>query len=186
MANEEKNNIKIRHQYFNIYIFLMLTYMPAVPVMIIMQELRKGNLDLWGIIAEMSGAASTIAVMYAIFIGPFIILSIINRFAFGKVLGVVSDGVLTLNNQEISIKDILEITYHPCVISRRKISSGYATVVISNQNKTESVDLIHFPVYGLWEIKKQNSEIKIKCDKYIWLLIFGPTVIFAVMGFLFG
>jgi hypothetical protein len=165
----------------------MLAFLPAIPVMIIMQELRKGNFDIWNTIVEMSGATPVIAVMYGIFICPFIILSIFNRFTFGKILGVINEDTLFLENREISIKDIVKIIYHPRVMSRRKISFSYATFVVQlNKNDTESFDVIHFPIYGLRKIKKHNKDIKLSCDKYILFLILCPTVIFAVLGFLLG
>lgn len=184
---DELDGEKIRWQYFNTYIYIMIAFLPAVPVMIIMQELRKGNFDIWNTIIEMSGAAPVIAVMYGIFIGPFIILSIFNRFTFGKTLGVTNENTLFLENREISIKDIAEIVYHPRVMSRRKISFSYATFVLRSEgNELEVFDVIHFPIYGLRKIKKYNKEIKLKYDKYIWFLILCPTVVFAILGFLFG
>ena len=184
---EEIEGPKIRWQYFNTYIYIMLAFIPAVPVMIIAQELRKGNFDIWNTILEMSGAIPVIAVMYGMLIGPFIILSVLNRFCFGKILGVTDDNTLFLENREVPIKKIVEIVYHPRVMSRRKISFSYATFVVrSNENETEAFDVIHFPMYGLRTIKKHNKELKLKCDKYIWFLVLCPTTLFAIMGFLFG
>ena len=183
---DELGGEKIRWQYFNTYIYMVLSFLPAIPVMIMIQELRKNNFDIWNTIAEMLGAAPVIAVMYSIFIGPFIILSIFNRFTFGKILGVTNENTLFLENREISIKDIVEIIYHPRVMSRIKISFSYATFVVkSNRNELETFDVIHFPMYGLRTIKRHNKEIKLKCDKYIWFLALCPTVLFAIMGFLF-
>jgi hypothetical protein len=178
---------KIRRQYFNTFIYIMLAFIPAVPVMIIAQELRKGNFDIWNTIAEMSGATPTIAVMYGIILGPFIVLSIFNRFSYGKILGVTNEGSLFLENRQIPINDIVEIFYHPRVMSRIKISFPYATFVVkSDRNELESFDIIHFPIYGLRKIKKYNKDIKLSCDKYIWFLILCPTLMFAVFGFLLG
>lgn len=182
-----KNGKKIRWQYFNTYIYIQLSFIPAVPVMIILPELKKGNFDIWNGIAEMSGATPIVLAIYAIFIGPFIVLSILNRFCFGKVLGVVDNSALFLNDREIDINNIIEITYHPRVMSRSKFSSCYATFIVQTKNGgTESFDVVHFPLYGLKEIKKQNPNIKLGFDKYIWFLVFCPTVISAVLGFLLG
>lgn len=184
---EEIEGEKICWQYFNTIIYIMLAFIPAVPVMIIAQELRKGNFDIWNTIVEMSGATPVIAVMYGIFIGPFIILSIFNRFTFGKILGVINEDTLFLENREIPIKDIVKIIYHPRVMSRIKISFSYATFIVrSKENELESFDLIHFPIYGLRKLKKYNKDIKLSCDKYIWFLILCPTVLFAILGFLVG
>ena len=184
---EEIEGKKIRWQYFNTFIYIMLAFIPAVPVMIIAQELRKGNLDIWNIIVEMSGATPVMIVMYGIFIGPFVILSIFNRFYFGKLLGVVTEDTLFLENREIPITDINKIVYHPRVMTRRSISFSYATIFIRTKaNNMKPLDVVHFPMYGLKEIKKYNKDIKLSCDKYIWFLILCPTVISAILGFLLG
>lgn len=184
---DELGGEKIRWQYFNTYIYIMLASLPAVPVMIIAQELRQGNFDIWNTIVEMSGATPVIAAMYGIFIGPFIILSIFNRFTFGKLLGVVTEDTLFLENREIPITDIKKIVYHPRIMTRRSISYSYATIFIRTiANNMEPLDVVHFPLYGLRKIKKYNKKIKLSCDKYIWFLILCPTVILAVLGFLFG
>lgn len=184
---EELNGEKIRWQYFNTYIFAILSFIPGVAAMIIAGELRKGNFDVWNVIVEMSDAIPILAVMYGIFTGPFIILSIFNRFTFGKILGVLREDTLLLENREIPMIQIEEIVYHPRIMSRRKISFSYATfVVTSNKNEPERLDVIHFPLYGLRKVKKYNKNIKLKCDKYVWFLILCPTVFFALGGFLFG
>lgn len=103
---EETEGKKIRWQYFNTYIYMMLSTYPAISAMIIMGELRRGNFDIWNVIVEMSGATPVMLAIYGILIGPCIILSIFNRFAFGKLLGVVNEDTLFLENREIPITDI--------------------------------------------------------------------------------
>lgn len=183
---EEIKGQKIRWQYFNTWIYMMLAIIPAVPAMIIMGELRKGNVDIWNVIVEMSSATPVMIAMYGFFIGPFAILSIFNRFSFGKLLGVVTEDTLFLENCEIPIADIKKIVYHPRIMTRRSISFSYATIFVRTKaNNTEPLDVIHFPLYGLRKIKKYNKEINLSCDKYIWFLILCPTVVCAIMGFLF-
>ena len=183
----EAEGEKIRWQYFNTFIYMILALIPAVPAMIIMQELRKGNFNILNVIVEMSGATPVLLAMYGIFIGPFAVLSILNRFSFGKILGVVNDGTLYLENREVPVQDIKEIVYHPRIMSRHSTCFSYATFSIRTKaNNAEQYDVVHFPMYGLRTIKKHNKEIKLKCDKYIWFLILCPTVICAVIGFLLG
>jgi hypothetical protein len=184
---KETEGEKIRWQYFNTYIYMMLSLSPAMSAMIIMGELRHGNFDIWNVIVEMSGATPVMLAIYGILIGPFIFLSIFNRFAFGKVLGVVNEDTLFLENREISITDIKKIVYHPRIMSRRSVAFSYATIFVRTKaNNTEPIDVVHFPLYGLRKIKKYNKEIKLSCDKYIWFLILCPTVVAGIMGFLLG
>jgi len=182
-----KSGKKIRWQYFNTYIYLQLSFLPAVPVMIMLTELKKGNFDIWNNIVEMSGATPVLLVMYGILIGPFIVLSILNRFCFGKVLAVVDDSTLLLKDREMDINNIIEIAYHPKLRSRSESSSCYATFVVQSKNGgTESFDVAHFPLYGLKEIKKRNPNIKLSFDNRIWFLVLCPTVISVVISLLFG
>ena len=184
---EETVGEKIRWQYFNTYIYMMLCCVPAVDAMIIAGELRKGNFDIWNVIAEMSGAIPVLVAMYGVLIGPFVVLSIFNRFSFGKILGVVSENTLFLEDREIPIDDIKEIIYHPRIMSKRSIRFSYATITVRSKNdNTYPVEVVHFPIYGLRKIKKYNKNIKLKCDKYIWFLTLCPTVVCAVIGFLLG
>ena len=176
---------KIRWQYFNTYIYMMLAIIPVIPIMIIMGELRKGNFDIWNVIVEMSGSIPALAAVYGIFIGPFIILSIFNRLSFGKILGVVTENTLFLENREIPIADIMKIVYHPRFMSRHKVSFSSATIFVRvKANEMEALDVLHFPLYGLRKIKKYNKKIKLSCDNNIWFLIFAPTVIAVIMGLL--
>ena len=179
-----KKGKKIRWQYFNTCIYFYLTVIPAVLVMIVLMELKEGIFDIGNFIHE---TARVTPALLVVFIGPFLVLSILNRFCFGKVLGVMDNSTLFLNDREIDITNIIEIMYHPGVLSRSKIHFCCATFVVRAQNGgTESFDVIHFPLYGLREIKKQNYNIKLCFDKSIWFLMFGPTVIFAVLALLLG
>ena len=182
-----KSGKKIRWQYFNTFIYIMLAIMPVAPVMIIILELKKGNADIWGVIAEMAGAIDVVLAIYAIFIGPFIVLSILNRFCFGKVLGVADNTKLYLSERDIDINNIIEIVYHPRVMSRSSLSFCSATFILKTKNGgTQSFEVIHFPLYGLKLIKKYNPNVKLSCDKYIWFLVLCPTVVSAVLALLMG
>lgn len=182
-----KSGKKIRWQYFNTFIYIMLAIMPVAPVMIIILELKKGNVDIWGVIAEMAGALDVVLALYAIFIGPFIVLSILNRFCFGKVLGVVDNTTLSLNERDIDINNIVEIVYHPRVMSRSSLSFCSATFTLQTKNGgTQSFEVMHFPLYGLKLIKKYNLNVKLSCDKYIWFLVLCPAVVSAVLALLMG
>ncbi len=184
---DEIGGIKIRWQYFNTYIYMILAIIPAVPVMIIMGQLRKGNFDIWNVVLEMSGAVPGMFAMYGFFIGPFVVLSFLNRFLFGKLLGVATEDTLFLENHEIPMTDIKEIVYHPRIVSRHSISFSYATIFVRiKANNMEPLHVVHFPLYGLRKIQKYNKEIKLSCDRYLWFWVLCPTVLSAVIGFLLG
>ena len=176
---------KIRWQYFNTYIYIMLSFMPTIGVMKTIAELKKGASDLLTILTDVANATPELLAVFGLFIGPFIILSIFNRFFFGRVLATVNGETLFLEDREIPLRDIKEIVYNPRVISRRRLNFSYATLVLYSKNKsTESLDVVHFPLYGLRKIKKYNKIVKLRCDKYVWFLILCPTVTAIIVSLL--
>ena len=182
---DEMRGKKIRWQYFNAYIYLLLSVIPAVPAMIIMQEVRVGNFDIWSVIVDMSGAIPAVAAIEGFIIGPLVVLSILNRFAFGKLLGVINEGVLSLEERDIPIRDIEKIEYHPQI--KRRLDATYATLFVRAKGKnTEPFDVAYFPIYGIRELKRHNPSICVTYGKYVWFLILCPTVISAILGFLLG
>ncbi|MBR6793411.1 MAG: hypothetical protein IKM48_03505 [Clostridia bacterium] len=177
----EKDGRKIRWQYFNTYIYVQLSLIPAGPVMLIMMEFRNGNFNVLKYLAEMAGGFPMVAVIYAVLIGPFVILSVLNRFCFGKVVGVVDHSTLFLKDRKVDINKITKIVYHP------KLNCCYATLFVQNRDGgTTGLDVKHFPLYGVLRIKRQNPSIKLGFDKYIWFLLLCPSVLFAMIGLLFG
>lgn len=178
--NSELMNIngkKIRWQYFNAYIYLMISFMPAVFVVSLGEEFKKGSFDIWNYIVEMTDEIPGILAISSITIGPLIILSILNRFCFGKVLGVIDDSTLFINAYEINLKDIIEITYHPSFILWNNPGSCFATFAVqSKKGGAESFNMAHFPLYGLKEIQKRNPNVKIRFDKTIIFLAICPVI----------
>jgi len=124
--------------------------------------------------------------MYGIFIGPFVVLSIFNRFCFGKVVGVVNESTLFLKNREIPLNSIKEIIYHPEISSKSDPGYTHAVIVVQAKNKTEKINAVHFPIYGLRIIKKYNANIKLRFSKTIWFFVLFPTVASIVLGLLLG
>jgi len=184
---EGKNGEKIRRQYFNLYIGAQLSFAPAVSLIIIISELKKGNFDIYGMLFEMANTVPAVLKIYAIFLFPFVLLSILNRFCFGKVLGVVNDFALYLKDRELDINDIVKIVYYPGSFSRHRISSCGATFTVDCKNgNTQTLDVASFPLYGLKKIKKYNPNVKLSIDKSFWFLALCPTVICVILALLIG
>ncbi len=174
---------KIRWQYFNTYIYLMLFMMPLMPLSILVPEMKQGN---FGILAEMLDVTPFLLGMCGFLVGPFILLSIPNRFCFGKVLGIVGQDTLFLENRAIPLCDIKEIVYHPRVwLTRGGDRFCYATIAVrAKEGDAELLDVIHFPVYGLRKIRKRNPDIQVRFDKYLWGFLLLPPAVVLVMGLL--
>ncbi len=179
---KDSDGKKIRWQYFNTFIYVMLAFFPMSLVVIIVMGLKENNLDL----VEMLEAIPTALIIWGVFLVPLIILSLLNRFLFGKIVGVVRDDGLLLENNFITWKQIQKITFNPSISSRFKVSYTYASFFIKSDSETEyTFDIMHFPMYGLRKIKKYNPEIKIKLGKdgffTILFIALLPTLISIII-----
>lgn len=179
---KKSNGEKIRWQYFNTFIYIMLAFSPMPLVMIIITELKENNLDL----AEMIEAIPTVLIIWSVFLVPFVILSLLNRFLFGKIVGVVCDDGLLLENDFISWKQIQKITFNPGISSRFTTNYTYASLLIKSDTKAEyTIDIMHFPMYGLRRIKKYNPKIKIEWSKdgifTILFIALMPTLVSIII-----
>lgn len=188
LANRERqrkkatmNGEKIRWQYFNTCLYMLLSFLPAIFTMILVMELKKGTLDWSGLLDTLP----VMAAIYLVFVGPVAVLSILNRHSFGKIVGVVTPTTLVLDSRSISLDEIEEIVYHPNVLSRKRAMHhfAYATLVLrSESGELASLDVLHFPRYGVRKIKKYRPQLKVAYENYVWLLACCPTVLLAVFG----
>ena len=171
---------KIRCQYFNTFIYVMLAFFPGLLVMLFVMGLKENNLDL----AKLVEAISVALISLGVFLAPFIILSLLNRFLFGKIIGVVREDGLLLENDFITWKQIRKITFNPNISSRIKASYTYASLFIKSGTEY-TIDIMHFPMYGLRKIKKYNPEIKIELGKdglfTILFIALVPTLVSIII-----
>lgn len=162
---------KIRRQYFNKFICLVFLVLVMIPLMMTVIGLKGNSLDL-------SEIAETIMITLwvgGVFLAPFIGVSLLSRFLFGKIVGVVNNEGLFLENDFIPWEDIDEIVYVPDAISIYRLNHSCATVLVNPSGKKEyALDIINFPMYGLRKIKKYRPEIKIKLGKNV---LFGILLI---------
>lgn len=176
---------KIRRQYFNIFLYIMLAFYPMPTILIILSEFKNADF----IISELTKILFTTGMIWLVFLIPLIILSILNRFFFGKIVSVFKEDGLVLENDVVRWNNIDEITYCPRISSKFKINYNFAKVSVNEPNKLAyTIDIIHFPLYALKKAKKHNSEIKVKIDKegisVILFVALLPTVM-AILASLF-
>ncbi len=173
---------KIRWQYFNIWIYMFCMLFSAVPIALLMFEIKNGNYSMEEITALICEIFPIFLVTLTVCITPFIFLSILNRFFFGKVLCVIKDGILLLENEEIYLKDIKKIVYNPQLPSKHSTKYTYATLYVDPPKKKDYwVNIEHFPIYGVRKLKKYNPRITFEYDRFvvfIILAIYAATIIF--------
>jgi len=174
----------IRMQYFNAVIWVSLAFLPMIPIIWVIMDLRKGTLNP----AALSELFTGILTVFFILTIPLVLLSFLNRFFFGRVVACAAERGLVVEGQVIPWKDIRLVTYTPQLqSSRRKTEYTYATLHIAPAGQTPyTLDVLHFPVYGLKLLKKHLPDIKVQLTGkgrrtiLIWALL--PTVISVVLA----
>ena len=161
---------KIRAQYFNYWIGFFLSFVPAVPIMISVLEWKKsGELP---VAESLSGFGETLLLTVAIggvFLVPFLLLSWLNRVCFGKVVCVADDKGLHIDSGVVPWEDIKSISFRTATHSRVRYRPSCATLSVKNY----TVEIAHFPFYGLRKIKKHCPEVKITVQDKGWILFWA-------------
>ncbi|MBR6507157.1 MAG: hypothetical protein IKT37_06120 [Clostridia bacterium] len=176
---------KIRFQYFNVIIYYLLVFLPVIPVMITIIGSKYENYEL----PAFSELVFEVLKIGAPIILPLVFLSILNRFLFGKIICVVDNSALVLEDTKIPLRYIKKVSYTPKLISKHKVNYTFATLHIDSPEKGEyTTDILHFPLYGLRVIKSHNPNVKIKFTKSgVFTVAFGilaPLVISVIVSFI--
>ncbi len=189
LQNDELKDIKgqkIRWQHFNAFLYIMLSVSPMPTICISILSIKDSTFGS----DEFADIFMASIVVWFIVLASFIVLSLLNRFLFGKTVCVFNKDGLFLKNHVIEWSDINEIIYCPRIISRSKANYCFASVGVNEPNKSAySVDIIHFPLYALSKAKKYNPTIKVRIDKEgIKLILFTalmPTVLSIILPLFF-
>ncbi len=173
------SGIKIRRQYFKMFYYIVFLAVVMVPLMMTVIRLKENNFDL----AEIVETIITALWVGGVFLSPVIVWSLLSRFVFGKIVGVVNDAGVFVENNFIQWVDIKEIIYDT------DINYTCATIAVETSNDEEyTVDIMHFPAYGLRKIKKCRPETKIKLGKNVLLgmllRVLIPVAITIVIPFI--
>ncbi len=170
---------KIRWQYFSVIIYGMISLMMMLVVMFAILDIRADKFA-W---ATIFGVAS----MWLYMTSPFIVLSILNRFLFGKVLCVMNNRGVYFENDFIPWKNIKKVEYNPELSSKHKVKYSYASFTIAEGNSREyQLNISHFPLYGLRIIKNYNPDIKtqIPTNKKLFIvcMMLMPCVVALIIS----
>lgn len=183
---KELSGIKIRRQYFN---FFLLLY-ALVFVEFLLLSFAGVLTQKYTIGDFLEGLTFTL-----LFLSPLLLLSITNRFFFGKIVCVLDEnglysnevGVMNKNGMRcefgyIKWVDITEIEYHhsPPFPTRRNYGdflNRYSHIIIKNHENIIGY-VAQAPFYLLIQIKKLHPEIKVGLSK-------NDRFTFIVYGLLF-
>lgn len=177
---------RIRWQFFNVYLYLVFALLSGAPSAFVTFNLKNGTF-VW---AEFGEVLWILFSCELILFSPVMILSAANRFFFGKTVCVANRDGLHLPDRTIDWKDISEVVYHPEILNR---SQSFCRAVVTVTKDTvrrgrvdTTVEIIHFPLYGLRKIKKYAPNAKIKVKKgLIYFFAVFPTVLGIIIPFFY-
>lgn len=161
---------RIRRQYFNVPILLFISTLVMVFEFLVFASLYEGNfkLDKW--MQDITGILTII-----IWVVPFVVLSVLNRFFFGKIVCVLNEEGIHYKDGLIKWSDILSIQYNMTGFGHVD-NRAYIEVVC----KKITVQIKSVPLYMFSIVKKFNSDIKTKKDKAIWIYV-AITIILPII-----
>ena len=174
---------KIRAQYFNYWIGFFLSFVPAIPIMISVMEWKKsGELPVAELLSAFWETLPVTVAIFGIFLVPFLLLSLLNRVCFGRVICVLDDKGLHIDSGVLPWEDIKSISFQTAMHSRVRYRPSCATLCVKNY----TVEIAHFPFYALRRIKKHCPEVKITVQEKGWILFWAlfPTLLAVAFGLL--
>ena len=159
---------KIRWQYFTGPLLILLFCMIFTPYSIFVFSFSMGKFNL-------SEWFSALLVSIEICVGfaiPFIILSLLNRRYFGKIICVINQAGIYYKDGLIKWEDISKIEYEielPGGVGKKENLFSHTVVHTRNQKIT----LIHTPIFFISKVKKHKPSIDVGVSKNSkWMLGF--------------
>ena len=173
---KERDGIKIRRQFFNKIILVILALWLYIPycVLTILFLLDKF------IVSEGLPIVVACTIICLALVIPFIILSILNKKYFGKVLCVLNEHGIYYENGFIYWSDIDKIVYEPSSSSLYKWRRFPSYVEIHTKSKV--IEIEHAPFYLLSRAKKMRPDIKVGIADFKFMVVM--FIIFLLIPFI--
>ncbi|MBR3979253.1 MAG: hypothetical protein IKJ94_06495 [Oscillospiraceae bacterium] len=161
--------IQIRRQYFNIPIFIFLSVLLLAFETVTFVPLFESNFSFNKWLDDIFASVFTLSIL----IIPCVILSVLNRFFFGKIICVLNEEGIYYTDGLIKWDDILGIRYHITFLGRTHFQPACVDIAC----KKATIQIKSAPLYMLSVAKKYNPDINIKKDRMIWILVASVIVI---------
>lgn len=168
---------KIRRQYFNIPIYVILSFGTALIMIILIagskQDSTQAQEEFWVL-------ASVIATGLLVLL-PLIVLSLLNRFFLGEIICVLDKkGIHYKDGDNIRFipwNHIMRVAYEPDVpmrTSHSRLFRSYNTAHIFSKpfKKEIEIELIQAPFFLLGKMKKYHPNAKYGLTKWGLVLVF--------------
>lgn len=154
---KEIEGIKIRWQYFTGILIVALAFTVFVPYCMLVFSLFFGNF----VFSEWLDALRTFAVFGAVGSAPLVLLSVLNRFFFGKIVCVVNTRGIHWADGLIRWDDVDRLEYELSYVSRWGSQYCHANVF----TRAGKVTLVHAPLFLLSYAKKYKPDIHAKLSQ---------------------
>lgn len=166
--------IRGRRQYFNLPIYIFLVgFLISVEICTLI-PLFEGNFEPNTWLEDIYTGTVTIAIL----ILPFLLLSVFNRFFFGKIVCVLNDEGLHFKDGLIRWNDIVCLKYSATCLSQRHFRVAYVEVACKNEN----IKIKSAPLYVMSAVKRFNPNIKTKTDKSVLWIVAVVIIIGAIVS----
>lgn len=161
----EKNDLrgidgkKIRRQYFNAPLIFLLSLMLGIPYTITLLSLTIGNHEQY----ELSSTFGTSVLVCAIFSLPFLILRVLNKHSFGRIICVLNEEGIHHPKGMLKWEAVEKIEY--AIDSKPRYKSDPAKtfrLVAYYAQGSKHLVLEKFPISLLSRIKKFRKDIDIR------------------------
>lgn len=188
MANHQALNTipgeKIRRQYFNVPIYMILIHCTPFFVIFTLFELPADPTEA----AQVQSLTVAVLIILLLILIPLAVLSALNRFCFGKTVCVLNEKGLYFFDQKVRCilwSDIKEVAYEPDLPSSKRPfrHPSYNAIHITTKpfKKTITTTITEVPFYLLGRMKKYqpNAKYRVKkfCIVFALLMIVLPIII---------
>lgn len=168
---------KIRRQYFNAIIYTLLGIIPIIAVISGGYALKTGTFSFGKWFGDLGICVYTLSV----FLLPLVLLSVCNRFLFGKTVCVLNEKEIWYEGGHVTWSDVSAIEYEASLPSRGS-SRGYSyACVICKDNR---IIINQAPLYMLRQARKYASHIETchsKSSRMFICIMIGITVVVPVI-----
>jgi len=151
---------KIRWQYFTGPILILLFCMIFVPYCIFVFSLSMGGFSLSKWLSDLLISVE-VCLGFAI---PFIILFLLNRRYFGKIICVINEDGIHYKNGIVKWEDITKVEYEielPGGVVKKKNLFCHSVIY----TKKQKITLIHTPIFFISKVKKYKPSIDVGISK---------------------
>ena len=169
------NGDKVRMQYFTWPITILLLFMFFIPYCSLIYHLSIGEFSLSKWLSFFLDSVKTLSMPLI----PFIILSVLNRHFFGRVVCVVNEDGIHYSGGHLRWNEITRIEYSIGFPSRNPTKESFFSH-ISVHLKRGHFLIFHTPLFVFSKIKKYSRSTRTKLSKESLLLIFVALLTFLI------